>query len=128
MNHLIGMTFYAVMSLFIYVDDAQQFPHRLDDWRSYANQVEQHQTFIDDCDSIPVTVIELLYRKKFPLDQTFICTCKTENGEHHLVGIVNGILIDSRMKVLYNWDEIDYTWYSCMSMNEVGVWRLVNQP
>ena len=125
MNHLIGLTFFSVMSMFIYADDKIQFPGEIEHWQSCANQVEQHQSFLGDCDEFALTAIELLDRKGFPRNQMFICTCQTEQGENHLVGIVDGQLMDSRMRQLWAWDEVGYTYESCMAMDNVGTWRKI---
>lgn len=125
MNNIIAIVFYATLSMLSYVDDSVQFPWQRDHWQSYANEVEQHQSFLGDCDDMALTTIELLDRKGFPRNQMFICTCETEQGDKHLVGVVDGKLMDSRMRQLWNWYEVGYKYESCMSMSEVGTWRLV---
>ena len=125
MNHLISLTFFSVMSLFNFVDDKIQFPGEIENWTSYATQVEQHERFSDDCDSIALTCVELLIRRGYPRDQLYLCTVITERGEHHLVGIADGSLLDMRMPVVWQWDEVFYEYQSCMKMSDIGTWRTV---
>lgn len=125
MNHLIGLTFFSVMSLFGFLDDKIQFPGQIENWQSYADQVERHERFTDDCDSVALTSVELLVRRGYPKDQLWICTVITERGEYHLVGIADTSLLDMRMPAIYYWDETFYEYQACMCMAEVGVWRTI---
>lgn len=126
MNPTIQKTFDQVRSLFIYLPDAEQFPEKWDDWRSYANQVELGQVFKDGCDGFAMTCAELLIRRLIPSELVRIVTCKTETNEGHLVCIVDGYLLDNRQRNIWPWNQVPYTWQSSMEMDKPGIWRSIN--
>jgi hypothetical protein len=123
MNPILETTYNQVFELFTYLLDTTQFPEILDDWRSYADQVEQGIAFQDDCDGFAMTIAELLVRRAIPAETIRLVVCDVETGEGHLVCMVDGYMLDYRRPLLSPWEEAPYTWYMSMKMSEPGVWK-----
>ena len=128
MNPVIETTYNEVFGLFTYLLDTTQFPEILDDWRSYADDVEQGIPFQDDCDGFAMTLAELLVRRLIPPESVRLVICDTEPpAEGHLVCMVDGFLLDYRQPLFLAWDKaIGYTWFFSMTMGEPGVWKAIS--
>lgn len=123
MNPIIQKIFDQVRSLFIYMPDADQFPGKYDDWKSYAESVEQGHIFIDDCDGFALTCAELLVKNGIAFDAVKIAICETETGDTHLVCIADGYLLDNRQRTIWPWNQVPYRWISSMNLKYPGQWE-----
>jgi hypothetical protein len=126
MNPIVETTYNQVFELFTYLLDTTQFPEILDDWRSYADQVEQGIAFQDDCDGFAMTIAELLVRRSVPPESIRLVICETETNTGHLVCMVDGFLLDYRQPLFLAWDKAPYTWFMSMAMSEPGIWKTIS--